>query len=144
MGMLDPSPPDVRSAASEEAKPTSEAAARACWTAASVSWLARRAASNAFKPGEEKVCEQRPDRYLDGRKDSPTREGLLTLKFFELEKPESWPEGQTLILDDTNTECANAQNQDPDCDNDRAEEQIPFSDRAHMRSPSDGWRVRGE
>jgi hypothetical protein len=80
---------------------------------------------------------------LDDRKESPTREGLLTLKSFELEKPESWPEGQTLILDNTHAKCANAQKQDPDCDDDRAEEQIPFSDSAHMRSPYDGRRLSG-
>jgi hypothetical protein len=81
---------------------------------------------------------------MGGRKESHTQEGLLTLNAFEMEKPESWPEGQTLVLDDTKAECANAQNQDPDCDDDRAEEQIPFSNSAHMRSPSNAWRVSGE
>ena len=100
--------------------------------------------TEGIKPGKQEVCKQRPDRDLNRRKESDGRKGLLTLKSVEMEKLESWPKSQTLILDYTNAECANAQNQDPDCDDDRAEEQSPFSDSAHMGSPSNGLRVSGE
>jgi hypothetical protein len=56
---------------------------------------------------------------------------------------ESWPESKALVLDNTNSICANAQSQDRYCDEHSAEEQSPSSDCAHSRSPPNGRRVSG-
>lgn len=88
--------------------------------------------ANSIKPEEQHIGKQCPYRDLNGRKESQSREGLrAALNPVEMEKPEGWPQGQTLVLDNANAECADAENQDPDCDDHRAEEQSPLSDGAH-------------
>jgi hypothetical protein len=78
--------------------------------------------TNGVEPEEQEVCKQRPDCHLSHGKYCQSAERLGALKPVEIEKPEGWPKRKMLALNNTNPKRTHAQDQDPDCDEDRPQE----------------------